>query len=426
MDAIYQHWVSAMRRGDFAAAWDISARSLADDPPQVDHSLPYHLRAVWRGQILVGRDVLVRCFHGLGDTIQFARYLPLLRERAASVTVEMQRHLMPLFTGFPGIDRLIPFDEAAPTPDSGCDIEIMELQFALRRLPGDFPPPYLSSAPAPLPAGTVGLCWEAGGWDQARAVAARAFAPLALDQAVTLVARPTDLPMLNPAGCPRDMRATAALVAGVDLVITVDTMIAHLAGAMGRPTWLLVKQDCDWRWSHEGERSLWYPSIRIYRQHAPGAWDALIARVAADLERWRAQLSGHKPEAPAPTPQIPVSWGELIDKITILEIKAERIGDEGARANVREELGQLMQSAGDVMGEPQLGGAIAELRAINRLLWDVEDRIRRKEAAASFDAEFVRLARSVYQTNDWRAAVKRRINDCLGSALIEEKNYGAP
>jgi len=88
----------------------------------------------------------------------------------------------------------------------------------------------------------------------------------------------------NPQGCPFDMRETAALVAGCALVITVDTMIAHLAGALGKPVWLLLKHAPDWRWAPETGRSEWYPTARLYAQPTPGDWAPVIAQVAQDLE----------------------------------------------------------------------------------------------------------------------------------------------
>jgi hypothetical protein len=121
---------------------------------------------------------------------------------------------------------------------------------------------------------------------------------------------------------------------------------------------------------------------------------------------------------------VPVSFGELIDKLTILEIKSERIADPVKVANVRDELGMLSDtwnanpaSATDISVER------AELKRINEALWEVEDEIRLKEKAQSFDARFVELARAVYHTNDRRAAVKRIINEKLGSRLVEEKSY---
>ena len=124
------------------------------------------------------------------------------------------------------------------------------------------------------------------------------------------------------------------------------------------------------------------------------------------------------------TISIPISHGELIDKITILEIKSERIDDAAKRANVRAELDLLNATwSADAASRTDIGAERAKLRAVNEALWDIEDRIRLKEKAKAFDAEFVELARSVYIRNDERAAIKRTINETLGSTLIEEKSY---
>lgn len=124
-----------------------------------------------------------------------------------------------------------------------------------------------------------------------------------------------------------------------------------------------------------------------------------------------------------PCPSVPVSWGELIDKITILEIKRDRIADARARANVLRELGLLSRIAARTGGVGGLAPLVFRLKAVNRDLWEIEDAIREEEHAGSFGARFVRLARSVYRQNDKRAAIKREINRLLGSALIEEKSY---
>ncbi|MCX7512486.1 DUF6165 family protein [Frateuria hangzhouensis] len=122
--------------------------------------------------------------------------------------------------------------------------------------------------------------------------------------------------------------------------------------------------------------------------------------------------------------QVPVSYGELIDKITILEIKSRQIRDPVKLANVRNELDLLNATwANDPASQTDIGGERARLLAVNEALWDIEDRIRLKERAQAFDAEFVELARSVYVRNDERAAVKREINLKLGSQLVEEKSY---
>ena len=122
--------------------------------------------------------------------------------------------------------------------------------------------------------------------------------------------------------------------------------------------------------------------------------------------------------------QVPVSHGELIDKITILQIKSERIADAAKVANVRTELDMLEATwADDAASATDIGDERARLKAVNEALWDIEDAIRLKEKAQAFDQEFIELARSVYFRNDERAAVKREINLKLGSQLVEEKSY---
>lgn len=123
-------------------------------------------------------------------------------------------------------------------------------------------------------------------------------------------------------------------------------------------------------------------------------------------------------------PLAPVSWGELLDKITILEIKSARLRDASALSNVRNELDMLTPLISRAFASCSgLFTEKARLLAINESLWEIEDRIRAKEAARTFDAEFIDLARSVYKTNDERAMIKRRINELLASKLIEEKSY---
>ena len=127
---------------------------------------------------------------------------------------------------------------------------------------------------------------------------------------------------------------------------------------------------------------------------------------------------------------VPVSFGELIDKITILEIKSARISDAGKLVNVHAELGLLNATwASDAASKTDVADVRARLKAVNEELWDIEDRIRMKETSHEFDGEFIELARSVYFRNDVRAKIKREINEKLGSQLVEEKSYkdyGAP
>ncbi|MBO0711623.1 MAG: hypothetical protein J2P47_10150 [Acetobacteraceae bacterium] len=293
-------WIAAMRRGDFRTAHAISDQVLAGrDPAHADDPRqPYHLRWVWDGRDLRGRDVLVRCYHGLGDTIQFARYLAELRSLCASVTVEIQPALLDLIATMRHGCQLIPFRPAAPAAPRERTIEIMELAHALRRDAQGERVPYLrvnEQQQQTRDALAVGLCWRAGDWDTARSIpperlrAACALPAVQLGSLQYGVASDAHgLPALLTRGA--DAITTARIIMGLDLVITVDTMIAHLAGALGRETWLLLKRDCDWRWMAGRTETPWYPTMRLYRQ-AGADWQTPLAGLRRDLAL-RARAAG--------------------------------------------------------------------------------------------------------------------------------------
>ena len=126
------------------------------------------------------------------------------------------------------------------------------------------------------------------------------------------------------------------------------------------------------------------------------------------------------------TPSVPISWGELADKITILDIKSELLSSQSARENVKRELARLIAIWEPIEHENRnAAGLKVALKHANKTLWQIEDDIREKEAQKSFDDEFIALARAVYKTNDERARIKRQINDLLKSEIVEEKQYSA-
>lgn len=285
MEEATRRWIAAMRDARYDDAWAIEQAVLAQRNPATrdDPTLPYHRRWVWDGRSPDGRDVLVRCYQGLGDTIQFARYLPLLASRARSVTVEAPERLHVLLRAIVDVP-LRAFAPARPAPPAELDIEITELAFALRAPPLAVRVPYLAHTPAALPRGTIGLCWQAGDWDRDRWVPEESLAPIARTYpCLSLIPERTTLAVLNPDGCAFDLSTTAALIAGCALVVTVDTMVAHLAGAMGRPVWLMLKAEPDWRWNPHAQGSGWYPSARLYSQQRSGDWRAVVDRIVRDL-----------------------------------------------------------------------------------------------------------------------------------------------
>jgi hypothetical protein len=294
--------MAAMRKGEFAKAWAISDAVLAGrDAAERDNPLlPYHLRWVWDGRNYRGQHVLVRCYHGLGDTVQFARYLPALRPLVASLTVEVQPGLVRLLASVPGPDTLIPFAPDAPLPASVCDIEIMELPHALRLPPESAPPPpYVRVVPAATVPGAVGICCRSGAWDAERDVPEHIMLRLLKQipgEVFTLQPGPTWLPVCNPRGAPADIADAASLIASLGLVITVDTLFAHLAGALNRPTCLLLRHGADWRWMADRCDTPWYPCMRLYRQPTPGDWDSVVAQIAHDIR------GGNLPPGPSHRP----------------------------------------------------------------------------------------------------------------------------
>jgi len=297
-------WTEAMLAGDFARAWELSDRVLRQRRGQSCADRPYHLRWVWDGTPLAGRRVLVRCYHGLGDTLQFIRFAPQVAAIARSVIIEAQAELLPLLRSIPGAAALYPL--GAELPEWDVAIESMELPHALRLrladLPGRIPylaPPRGSRSPLRLPASRagrmrVGLVWAAGDWRSERSLPPALLLPLArlpLDL-VGLQRGParhrTEVAGLVGAlrwaqGGDAAIAETAALIGELDLVITVDTMVAHLAGALGRPVWTLLDAEADWRWMRRRPDTPWYPTMRLFRQPRPGCWEPVVEELAAML-----------------------------------------------------------------------------------------------------------------------------------------------
>ncbi len=309
MDASYEEWVGALRAGRFERAWEISdgvLRDLATRGTSKHDGIRAH-QQIWRGEPVDGARVLVRCYHGLGDTIQFIRFAPQLRARACEVTVWCQPPLLDLIGRTRGVDRVLPLHDGTPEVAYDVDMEIMELPYALRVSDDDLARtvPYLSAGIEPHRGDdhdlTVGIVWEAGDWDPARSLALADLEPLAQLGGVKLhslrpSARTGALPIEDRSSTSID--GLAARMRGLDLIVSVDTMTAHLAGALGLPIWTMLRAHCDWRWESVGERSRWYPTMRLFRQSAAGDWSAVVRDVGAALrQRAEAKRSGRRPRS---------------------------------------------------------------------------------------------------------------------------------
>jgi hypothetical protein len=212
---------------------------------------------------------------------------------------------------------------------------------------------------------------------------------------------------------------TVAVMKNLDLFVSSDTAVVHLAGALGVPVWVPLSASAGWQWMHQREDSPWYPTMRLFRQERLLDWPPVFERIAAALRA----LVG--PTRTVRSVTIGVAPGELIDKLTILEIKAERVVDPQTLAHIRHEQGLLTAAVdGAIVASAELTALRTELRGVNQELWDIEEAIRARDRCGDFGASFVALAQSVYRTNDRRVVIKRRINELLHSELVEEKEYG--
>jgi hypothetical protein len=305
-------WSAAMRRGDWERAWQETdriehLRRALQRQPDFRHR-PEFLR--WAGTPPAGRSVLVRCEHGLGDTLQFMRFLPWLQARELHFLV--QPHLVQLLRNAPGLGEVRNYWTDEPPPPHEVDMEIMELPYALRTTLATLPPPYphLSHRLAAVPGLQlpddgrlrVGLLWAASDWDASRSVPLQALQPVfALDQvrlfslqqgAAAADPQLERLPVERLSHRTGDIVMAAAAMRELDLVISVDGMPAHLAATLGRPTWVMLKHDADWRWMEAREDTPWYPAMRLFRQPRPGDWAGVAAQLAQALRTPAAGRAG--------------------------------------------------------------------------------------------------------------------------------------
>jgi len=287
-------WFAHMQRGELESAWSVSDAVLASRAGLPCHHLPRHLQYIWDGSPLDDARVLIRCYHGLGDTIQFIRYAPLVHAVAREVIVWAQPELVPLLESCEGIDRLEPLHDGVLAVPYDVDVEIMELPYVFRStlatLPCDMP--YLTAPRASRPRDdrlAVGLVTRAGGWDERRSIPADRLKPLADLPGVHIqllhepAANACDL--FEIAHGTDTVLGTAGLMRALDLIVSVDSMPAHLAGALGVPVWTLLRHDADWRWMRDRADSPWYPTMRLFRQPHEGAWPAVIEQVRVELAR---------------------------------------------------------------------------------------------------------------------------------------------
>jgi tetratricopeptide (TPR) repeat protein len=423
---------------------------LQRDPAQ--YPMPSH--GIWDGAIAPGRTVLLRAEQGFGDTIQFARYIPLLVERGNRVVFECQPQLHRLIACLngPSVKVVVGGSSQADVDAEAWLLSLPHLlDTTLQSIPATVP--YLRAETvlidqwrAELPTAgevvKVGIAWQGNqtfNSDRDRSIPLTHFEPLArlpnvqlinlqkgfgAEQLDAFAARDRILnlaPRLDQ-GPGRAFCDTAAVLGYLDLLITSDTAIAHLAGALGVPVWVALAYQPDWRWMLDRQDSPWYPTMRLFRQSRPGDWGEVfqritdaVASVAADGRPGRTCLTS-----------VLIAPGELADRMTILRIKCGRLGADAAGAAGLQDQFSALEKEWDQKtpaNQPLLETLVSALDRVNQDLWDVEDELRARESKKHFDDGFVELSRSVYRLNDHRSRLKFRIDRLLGSTQIETKVY---
>jgi tetratricopeptide (TPR) repeat protein len=266
----------------------------------------------WDGSELHGRTIVLYAEQGLGDTVQFARYAALVRQRGGRVLLRCQDRLAPLLAGLRGLDGVVPRGQELPAVD--CAAALLSLPGLFGTTPADVPAavPYLDADPARRarwrawldrhPGRKVGVCWQGNPEhpeDAKRSAPLAALAPLAGVGGVRLVSLQTTHGLEQLAEQGERLRVLdaaltadeqgegflelAALLRELHLVVSVDTVTAHLAGALGVATWLALPFLADWRWLRQREDTPWYPTMRLFRQPRPGEWDAVFSRMGESL-----------------------------------------------------------------------------------------------------------------------------------------------
>ena len=307
-DYALAHWnlaLSLLLQGDFIQGWreyEWRWRWNGFSSPCRNFAQP-----LWNGEELNGKTILLYAEQGMGDAIQFARYIPRVARRGGRIVVECQPPLKRLLSRIPSVEAVVTEGEPLPPFDVQCPLLSLPLAFRtdLNSIPASVP--YLkpdrkqsakwkSRLAAESPHRRIGLVWAGSSMhkkDRTRSVELSQLAPLAaipgnsffslqMGEAAKQVP-PVEMALQDFTAELNDFADTAALLDNLDLVVTVDTAVAHLAGAMGKPVWVLVSYAPDWRWLLQREDSPWYPTMRLFRQTSIGDWANVIRRVADSL-----------------------------------------------------------------------------------------------------------------------------------------------
>lgn len=310
--------------GDWSSAWAEYEGRLSD--PRVNkHLLPTTCRR-WRGEDFAGRTILLQSEQGFGDTLQFVRYAPMVKARGGRVVLRAPKALLPLLRTVPGVDDVFDIETTAISFDLHAPLLSLPLIFDTQIATAPAGIPYITpdaervarwrESLGPHTGFSVGLVWQGNPGhlnDHRRSMRLDDLRPLLDDVGARFVSLQVGAgreqltefdDRIIDAGARIDAKSfadAAAIIANLDLVITVDSAVAHLAGAMGKPVWILLPKSSDWRWLKDRDDTPWYPQARLFRQNKAGDWGGVVARLRVALRHFDgAQAPFSSNDAPDP------------------------------------------------------------------------------------------------------------------------------
>jgi tetratricopeptide (TPR) repeat protein len=303
IDAHYNEALCRLLVGDFDRGWELNEWRWQSE--QLRDGKRDFKQPLWLGtNEIAGKTMLLHAEQGFGDTFQFSRYVPLVAERGARVILEVQKPLRDLMSSVAGAEQVICRGDPLPDFDIHCPLFSLPLAFGTRLETIPSAVPYLRASPqamtewegrlGPKHRPRIGLAWSGRLVPRDRSIPLRALLSL-LDVDATFVSLQKDVrsedatalqersDILHFGDALKDFSDTAAVIANLDLVISIDTSVANLAGALARPLWVMLLFTPDWRWMLDRDDSPWYPTARLFRQDATHAWDNVLTRVHTAL-----------------------------------------------------------------------------------------------------------------------------------------------
>ena len=301
------HWNKSLillLRGEFKNAWANYEYRFKKQNPTDSREFG---KSKWKGQHLNNRKILIATEQGFGDSIQFIRYLPLVKEKGGHVIFECKKELISLFNNFPGINQLVEKDNNIPlNVEYDYYIHLMSLpgifNTTIKAIPNKIP--YLKANPSlqknlsskfQTDKLKIGIAWAGNPEqenDKNRSATLDIFKPLKKIPNIRLfslqVGKPSeqlnDPEIIDLSPHIKDFADTATLIENLDLIISIDTSVAHLAGAMGKPTWVLLTKIPDWRWLLNRTDTPWYPTMKLFRQKIKGSWEPVITEICSNIK----------------------------------------------------------------------------------------------------------------------------------------------